>query len=390
MKCNFDELIDRRNSDSVKWSHFDEDVLPMWVADMDFPSAEPIVEALHKQVDHRVFGYPCDSVEVTEAIVNWLETRHNWKVSPDDLLLVPGVVSGFNLVGHAVTQPGDGVLLQTPAYPPFFGVSRNANLVQQEAALVRNQDGTYEIDFDLFEQSIRDNTRVFMLCNPQNPTGRVFSRNELEKLAQICLRNNVIICSDEIHHDLVYSGSKHTPIASLSPEISKNTVTLLAPSKTFNIAGLEASVLVCTDPDLRKQIDQSRQGLLGWVNALAQTAMLAAYRDCAGWLDEMLVYLEGNRDLVYETVKNEMPGAVMGKPQGTYLAWIDFTGMGLGESPYQFFLDRGRVGFNDGARFGKEGEGFIRMNYGCPRSLLEDGLERMKKALAHRTEAQLA
>jgi len=390
MKYNFDELIDRRNTGCEKWSHFDEDVLPMWVADMDFPSPEPIIQALKQRIEHRILGYPCDSAEIKDAIVNWLEHRHNWKVHPDDLILIPGVISGFNLVSHAVTQPGDAVLLQTPAYPPFFSVSKNANLFQQESALKKAKNGSYEIDFDDLENSIRDNTRVFMLCNPHNPTGRVFRRDELEKIAQICLRNNVLICSDEIHHDLVYRGSKHIPIASLAPEVSKNTVTLLAPSKTFNIAGLTSSVLVCTDPDLRKQIDESRQGLLGWVNILGQTATLAAYRDCAEWLDEMLVYLEDNRDLVDKTVKTEMPGVAMSKPEGTYLAWLDCRNANLGESPYQFFLDKARVGLNDGALFGKEGEGFVRLNFGCPRSLLIEGLNRMKMALKQKEEARPA
>jgi cystathionine beta-lyase len=386
MNCNFDELIDRRGTNSAKWRHYDADVLPMWVADMDFPSAEPIVEALKQRVEHRIFGYPCDLAELDEAVVNWLETRHGWKVKTEDILYVSGVVSGFNLVSQAVTRPGDGVLLQTPAYPPFFGVSGNASLLQQESALVRSQNGLYEIDFDDLEKKITSETRVLMLCNPHNPTGRVFSKQELEKLAEVCLRHNILICSDEIHHDLVYAGSKHIPIASLSPEIARNTVTLLAPSKTFNIAGLEASVIVCTDAELRQKIDGARRGLMSNVNALAQVAALAAYREGAEWLDDVLLYLEGNRDLVYDTVKNEMPGVAMDKPQGTYLAWLDCRGLGLEQAPSEFFLEKARVGLNNGSMFGKEGEGFVRMNFGCPRSLLEDGLSRMINAIAQQRE----
>lgn len=385
MKCNFDELIDRRNTDSEKWKHFDQDVIPMWVADMDFPSPEPVVQALLERVNHRVFGYPCDSEDLYQAIIAWLSRRHSWTVTREDVMLVPGVINGFNLVTHAVTEPGDAVLIQTPAYPPFFGVSKNARLIQQENELVRMVDGSYQIDFETFETTISDRTRIFMLCNPQNPTGRVFRKDELEKLAEICLQRNILICSDEIHHDLVFSESKHIPIASLDKEIANHSVTLLAPSKTFNIAGLTASVLVCTNPDLREKILEAKQGLVSWVNLMGQTAMRAAYQEGEEWLEDVLAYLQVNRDYTYDFVNKRLPGIRMAKPEGTYLAWLDCREASLEEDPADFFLNDARVGLNSGARFGQAGAGFVRLNFGCPRDLLEEGLNRMLRALEART-----
>ncbi len=381
MKYNFDEIIDRRCSQSVKWDHFDEGVIPMWIADMDFPSPEPVVQALLKRVEHRIYGYPCETSELKQAVIDWLSNQHQWVVQPDDIMMVPGVICGFNLVSHAVTQPGDEFLLPTPAYPPFFGVQKNAQLEKRGTEMVLGSDNRYTIDFDQFEAAITPKTKVFMLCNPHNPTGRVFTRQELEKMAEICLRHNVLICSDEIHHDIVFSESKHVPIASLSKEVQEKSITILAPSKTFNIAGLTSSIIVCTDPEMRNRLENTKQGLMGWVNIFGQVATTAAYREGKDWLDQMLVYLQKNRDLVYEFVNQELPGIKMTRPEGTYLAWLDCREANLTPNPYQFFLENAKVGLNDGAWFGEGGEGFTRLNFACPRSLLIEGLERMKKAL---------
>jgi cystathionine beta-lyase len=260
-------------------------------------------------------------------------------------------------------------------------VAGNANLVQQEMELSRGSDGQYKVDFDAFEAAITEKTRIFMLCNPQNPTGRVFRADELEQMAEICLRHNIIICSDEIHSDLVYSESKHIPIASLSPEIAANTITLLAPSKTFNIAGLKTSVAVIPNPQLRKKYEAARRGVVDWVNLLGQVAARAAYREGEPWLDALLVYLQANRDYLYEFVQNELPGVNMAKPEGTFLAWLDCNRAGIEGQPDKYFLEKAGVAMNAGEWFGKGGEGFVRLNFGCPRSMLEEALQKIKSAL---------
>jgi len=381
MDFNFDTPLNRKESESVKWRKYPEDILPMWVADMDFRSPDSVIDALRQRVEHGVFGYPQIPEKLKESIVTWLERRHGWEVTPEDLVFVPGVVTGFNLASHAVTRPGDGVLVQTPTYGPFFGVEKNVNLVQHEMELTREADGQYSIDLDAFEAALTGRTRIFMLCNPQNPTGRVFRKDELEAMAEICLKNDIIICSDEIHSDLIFSGNQHIPIASLDRDIAEKAITLIAPSKTFNIAGLEASVAVITNEELRKQFDGARRGLAGWVNLLGMVAMHAAYADSEAWLDALLIYLEANRDYLHSFVQSELPGINMAKPEGTYLAWLDCRDAGIDGKPDKFFQDIAKVAMNDGDWFGKGGEGFVRLNFGCPRSLLEEGLSRIKTAL---------
>jgi cystathionine beta-lyase len=234
---------------------------------------------------------------------------------------------------------------------------------------------------DLFEAAISERTRVFMLCNPQNPTGRVFRKYELSQMAEICTHHNILICADEIHQDLVYTGNQHIPIASLSPEIAANTITLIAPSKTFNIAGIKASVAIIQNPELRKKFESSRRGIAEWVNVFGQTAMQAAYQEGAPWLDALLAYIESNRDYTYDFVTNELPGIQMAKPEGTFLAWLDCRETRFKGSPSEFFLQQAHVAVNDGAWFGTGGEGFVRLNFGCPRFMLEEALQRMKIAL---------
>jgi len=386
MELNFDVLPNRRATESTKWRAFDDDVLPMWVADMDFRSPEPVIEALKQRVDHGVFGYPRIPESLKESIVGWLDRRHGWEVSPDDLVFIPGVVTGFNLATHAVTRPGDGVLVQTPTYGPFFGVHKNAYLMQQEMELTQGADGQYCIDHQAFEAVINGRTRIFMLCNPQNPTGRVFRQDELQAMAEICLKHEIIICSDEIHSDLVYSEHKHLPIASLDPEIAAQTITLIAPSKTFNIAGLESSVAIIQNEDLRKQFEAARQGLAGWVNLLGMVAMEAAYAEGEPWLQALLAYLEANRDYLYEYVMQELPGVKMNRPEGTYLAWLDCREAETEGKPQTFFQKKAKVALNDGGWFGKGGDGFVRLNFGCPRSTLIEGLSRIKEALEKKAQ----
>jgi cystathionine beta-lyase len=290
-------------------------------------------------------------------------------------------VVGFNLAVQALSKPGDGVFFQTPAYGPFLNVAENASLLQQEMELTRNVDGYYSVDFDLFQQSITDNTRVFILCNPQNPTGRVFTQIELERMAEICLRNKIVICSDEIHCDITYSGNKHIPIASLDPEIANNTITLIAPSKTFNIAGLKSSVAIIQNPVLREKYLNAKRGLVSNVNLLGLHASLAAFKHGEPWLDELITYLESNRDFLVDFIQQEIPQINLAIPEGTFLAWLDCRVANLDDKPYLYFLKHARVALNDGEWFGKGGKGYVRLNFGCPRDTLDEALNRIKTSL---------
>jgi cystathionine beta-lyase len=378
MTSNLSELIDRQSTDSVKWNCYG-DALPLWVADMDFKSPEPVIRALRERVEHGIFGYGTEPSALRPLFVERLERLYGWKVEPEALLFVPGVVTAFNQAVHAVTSPGDGVLVQTPVYFPMLWAPDNAGCTLDDMELTRRSDGTYEIDFDAFEAAITDRTRIFLLCNPHNPVGRVFRQDELERMAEICLRHDVIICSDEIHCDLVFAGHQHLPIATLSPEIAAQTITLMAPSKTYNVAGIHASVAIIENPELRKRFEAAAAGLVPHLDVMGYTAMLAAYRDGQPWLDEVLGYLQANRDFLFDYVNNNLPGITMAQPEGTYLAWLDCREASLPGNPHEFFLEQAEVAMNDGAKFGQGGEGFVRLNFGCPRATLEEALGRMSK-----------
>lgn len=389
MSYNFDQFVDRSRTESLKWRLYGDEVLPLWVADMDFLSPEPVIRALHQRVEHGVFGYGLIMPELGEVVVERLYSLYGWRVSPEALVFLPGVVPGFNLACRAVTSPGDGVLVQTPVYPPILRAPANAGLSCDEMELTRRADGYYEIDFDLFEDTITGRTRVFILCNPHNPVGRVFRREELERMAEICLRHDMVICSDEIHCDLVFAGHQHIPIASLAPEIGERTITLMAPSKTYNIAGLKCSVAIIENAELREKFNAARAGLVGGVNVLGYTAALAAYRDGQAWLEEVLRYLEANRDFLLRYVSERLPGITMVSPEGTFLGWLDCRQAGIPGNPHEFFLREAKVALNDGATFGRGGEGFVRLNFACPRSTLLEALNKMEKALRILNERSL-
>lgn len=384
MKRESIPTVNRRGTDSVKWGLFGEDVLPLWVADTDFQSPAAVIEALQERVAHGVFGYPLHPTELRDLVTARMMERYHWKISPKDMIFIPGVVPGFNLACQLLIRPGESLLVQPPVYPPILTAAEKVNVRNIRAELVRQADGSYAVDFEALEASIEEDTRCFIFCNPHNPVGKVYSRQELERLAEICLRHKLTILSDEIHSDLVFQGSQHIPIASLSEEVAQSTVTLIAPSKTFNIAGLSSAVLICTNHELLKKIELAGHGLLGDVNLLGLTAATAAYRDGGDWLERMMEILEGNRDFTKDFVQKRLPHIKMHSPDATYLAWLDCRELALEGGPHKFFLKNARVALNSGEDFGEGGMGFVRLNFGCSREVLTEALERMEKAILER------
>jgi len=385
MTFDFDRIVERRGTDSNKWHKYGPDVLPLWVADMDFASPPPVIEALRARVEHGVYGYLREGApELVEVFADRCRKRYGWDVPPEAIMLMPGVNPANNVAARALCDRGDGFVILTPAYPPLLRVPGNVGLDAKLPPLTRRADGHYEIDFDAVERAITPRTKAFLLCNPHNPVGRVYTRSELGRLAEICLRRGVAIIADEIHCDLVYPGHEHVPMASLGPDVAARTITLMAPSKTFNQAGLKASVGVVTDPALRERFQAARVDMVQpTANILGYTAMVAAYRDGGPWHEALLRYLEANRDVLLDFVSRHFPGVTVGKPEGTYLAWLDCRQTGIAD-PFTFFLERAKVALNDGKLFGAPGAGFVRLNFGTPRAILLEGLERMRTALAAR------
>lgn len=381
---DFDRIIDRRCTESLRWHVYPEDVLPLWVADMDFESPDCVIKALHERVDHKIFGYGLAPFGLKEVFTDRMEKLYNWQVTGQQLSFIPGVVTGFNLALRAICQPGDAVIFFTPAYPPFFSGPKSSGLEVVECPMLESVDGSYSIDFELFERLIVDHkVKAYVHCDPQNPTGRVFTRAELENLAEIILRHKVFTCSDEIHCDLVYDGREHIPFASLSKEVSDTTLSFMAPSKTFNVAGLYASVGIIQNETLLNQFEAARDGLVGYPDLLSLTAAKAAYEGGAEWLQACLAYLQANRDWLVENIDARLPGVKSNRSEGTFLMWLDCRQTGL-ESPYKFFLEKARVGLNDGLAFGQQYAQYTRLNFGTPRANLERAITAMENALKAR------
>jgi cysteine-S-conjugate beta-lyase len=376
-RFDFDTSIDRRHTASIKWDRYKErDILPLWVADMDFRSPPAIIEALHQRVDHGVFGYTSPPETLTAAVVSHLQEQYLWSIHPDWLVWLPGLVCGLNAACRAVGEIGDAVLTVTPIYPPFMTAPTLAGRAIVKVPLKLN-GSRWEMDLEVLARSITPKTRLFLLCNPHNPTGRVWTSEELLALAELAERRDLIICSDEIHAGLLLDADqRHLPFALLTPEIGRRTITLHAPSKTFNIPGLGCSFAVIADRGQRKAFTRAMDGIVPHVNLLGYAATEAAYRSGEPWRRELIEYLQGNRDLVLQAL-NAMPGLSVTPVEATYLAWIDARGCGLAD-PAAFFEAAG-VGLSDGTAFGLPG--FLRLNFGCPRSLLTEALERMQKAL---------
>lgn len=385
---DFDQLVNRRGSDSGKWSRYDEDILPLWVADMDFKAPPEVVQTLHERIDHGVFGYGCDPVELRGLIRQRMLDRYNWTIGEKDIIFLPGLVSGFNIATRAIGERGDEVMVSTPVYFPFLTAPanqyrklRNAPLAASTDTLNGLQTIRYELDMDAIDRAVSPRTRLHILCNPHNPVGRAFTRAELETLAAKCLENGLIICSDEIHCDLLLDDTKHIPIASIDPEIGRNTITLMAPSKTYNLPGLGCSFAIITNPVLRAQYERAQAGIVPHVNVLGIVAATAAYGQCAEWEQQLCEYLTGNRDFLLDYLSAHLPDVVATVPEATYLGWLDFRAYGLPGNPQDFFLSEAKIACNDGESFGKGGEGFLRFNFGCPRSTVQIGLDRMAEAI---------
>jgi cystathionine beta-lyase len=388
---DFNRIVDRRQTNSIKWTLYPEDVLPLWVADMDFPAPPPVLEALRAAVEHGIFGYEMPSKHLRESVAARMKKLYDWEVAPEMVVATTGLVSAFFAAGQALCRPGEGYLIQPPVYMPFLDIQKRQGAICQHAPLVPVAQGSrvrYQIDWQAFENGIHSGgsrTRMFLLCNPHNPSGAVYSREELSRMAELCLEKDLTIVSDEIHSELLLGGARHTPIATLSPEIAARTITLVAPSKTFNTAGLFCGFAIIPDPALRKRFEAEVERMTLHVASLAQVAAEAAFSGaCDGWLAELLAYLTANRDFVVEFVERELPGVRVSVPDATYLAWLDCEALGLEGSPYKFFLHKAKVALNEGSAFGPGGESFVRLNFGCPRATLEEALGRMKEAIHHR------
>lgn len=385
MTSQFDKIVDRRNTSSTKWDYCLQasgkaDILPMWVADMDFMSPAPITEAIVKRAEHGIFGYTEIPDELIKAWTIWIKKRFNWEIKERSLLISPGVVTSVNTAVLAFTEIGDKVLMQTPIYTPFYSSIRDNGRELITSSLVNN-NGRYEIDFLDLESKLATGVKMMLLCSPHNPIGRVWRMNELQEIIRLCKKYNVILVSDEIHSDLVYSGFTHIPIASLTQEVK--TVTLVSPTKTFNIAGLSLSGAIITDEELRRKfIDIMHHTGAGILNVFGLVAAEAAYTRCGLWLDELLIYLEENLNVLVEYFEKYIPSIKVIRPEATYLAWLDCRDLPVNlDKLNEFFADKAGVWLNDGITFGKEGYGFVRINFACPRAVLLEGLSRIKKAV---------
>jgi len=384
----FDKIIDRTGTESMKWVYPRKvlkvgDAIPMWVADMDFEAPPAVVAALRRRAEHGVFGYPLVPPSFWQAAIDWLARRHDWDVRKDWMALTPGIVPALNYCVRAFSKPGDGVIIQTPVYHPFYyAIENNGRKVVRNPLLF---DGRrYAMDLEDLERKIDAPGRVLILCSPHNPVGRVWTRGELERLGRIAVERDLVVLSDEIHHDLVFKGARHVPFAALAPDLAARTVTFIAPSKTFNIPGLATAAVIASNPNLLKgfEDEKERAGIeLGQVFGIV--GFEAAYAHGGDWLDALLPYLEANVDVMEGFLAERLPAIRLIRPEGTYLALLDCRGLGLEPAALvDFFLKKAGVYFSDGAMFGPELAGFVRVNFACPRSVLLEALERIARAVA--------
>lgn len=386
MKYNFDRIIKPIHSE--KWCGKKkifgrEDIVPMWIADMDFESPKPVVDAIVKRAEHGIFGYAFRPSSYSESIINWFSKRYSWEINKDWINYSPGVVPALSFIALSFSHPGDKIIVQSPAYRRFFEViTPNGRQVLNNPLLLKN--GKYIIDFDDFEKKAGDSrAKLFFLCNPHNPVGRVWTREEIIKLGRICIKNNIIIVSDEIHSDLIYKGYKHVIFASISEEFAQNSIILNSPSKTFNLAGLQTSIVIIPNKKYYKIYDNKISSLkVGRSNVFGLVALEAAYNFGEDWLKQLLEYLEENLKYLTNFFKERVPKIKVIKPEGTYLVWLDCRQLALNDLELRkFMIEKAKVGLIEGYKFGQGGEGFQRINIGCPRSILKKSLERIEKAV---------
>ncbi len=387
MEYDFDKVIQRKGTDCVKWDlagtlFQSEDLLPMWVADMDFEVPPFIREAISDRNTHPILGYTYRPSRFFEALVSWLERRHGWVVPPEAVSFSPGIVPALNLAVMGLTSPGDRIVVQPPVYFPFFRAVTNhgRNLVYNQLI---DQNGVYTIDFDQLEMQFRGGASMFMLSHPHNPVGRAWNKEELQRLAELCTRYGVLILSDEIHSDLLLFGHRHIPMASLDPEVARITITCVAPSKTFNLAGMHTSAVLITSSELKKKYDAILDAVhVGGGNIFGQVAMEAAYTHGDEWLDQLIAYLESNFKILVEELGNPLPGLRISPLEATYLAWLNFSFLGMSDGELkEFMAAKARIGLNDGPMFGPGGSGYQRLNIAAPASTLREGIRRILQAV---------
>lgn len=385
MKYDFDEIVDRKNTLSCKWDLASDDILPMWVADMDFRTAKPIVDALVNRAQSGVFGYSVYTDDVYEAITGWFKRRHNWEIEKEWIQFSPGIVPALHAFTRIFVKSGEKILMNSPVYYPFFK-SAERNGIEAVNSVLLNKNGRYEIDFEGFEKKAADPlVKMFYLCSPQNPGGRLWSRGELEKIGRICLENNVLVIADEIHCDLVYPGKKHISFGTLSDDIVDNSIICTAPTKTFNLAGLQISSVIIKNPELRKMYADymTASGFdYGEAGTFGLEAIRAAYKYGDEWLDSLMEYINENLEFLLNYVKENIPKAKVMVPDATYLVWIDFSDYKIDSRTLHKTLKyEGKIWLDEGYLFGKAGEGFERINIACPRKTLEEGLKRIKDCI---------
>lgn len=391
MTFNFDQIINRQSTDCIKWdghvaSHIPTDALPMWVADMDFELPAPIAQAIRERADHPIFGYTLLTEKYIDSVCHWMRTRHHWEFEKDALVVTPNVVSTLNLAICAFTNPGDQVLIQEPVYNPF---SRSIAVNDRRVAIntLKCVANRFEIDFDDFESKVSDpSVKLFILCNPHNPVGRVWTPEELRKMGELCLSHNVLIVSDEIHQDIIFKPYKHTPMATLSKAIANNLITCTSTGKTFNVASISMGNIIIENPQIREQFMKAFAKIgIDTVSPFGQKVVEVGYMECAPWVDALVDYIEGNVNYVHEFINEHLPMLQVTKSEGTYLLWINMQALGLSHDELMHFMSHdAKLWVHSGAIFGKSGEGFVRVNVATQRENVVVGMNRLREAIVSR------